>query len=77
MPEAEHLQDSLAVLKEIACKAFELEEDQVQVWDYHNYRPYGNKPIDMDTDMNLQTVQDQHIVDGQEILLIEKVQFGQ
>ena len=63
----------MAVLKELACKVFDLEEDQVQVWDYHNCQIYGKEALDADEACLQETLQGKHILEGQEILVIEKV----
>ena len=61
-------------MKTAACKAFELEESEVQCWDYHQCSIQGNQALDADgTSPIAATLKTCNILDGQDILLIEKV----
>ena len=67
------LQDSIALLKAAACKIFDLEEEEVQLWDYYSGQVYGSNALDEDQDALKTKVKDKNLLEGQEILIIEKV----
>ena len=60
-------------MKAEACKAFSLDESEVQCWDYHQCSIIGDKALDADSTSLGATVQGCNILDNQDILLIEKV----
>lgn len=74
MPGACEMQATIAEMKSAACEAFELDESQVQCWDYHQCAIQGNKALDAEGESPSEaTLRSCNILDGQDILVIEKV----
>lgn len=57
-------------MKSIACKAFQLDESEVQTWDYFNRKKHFTEPLDEDLD---RTVSKANLLDKQDVLIQEKV----
>ena len=61
-------------MKAAACKAFDLEPDEVQCWDYLQCSIQGDAALDAEEESDTAaTVNSCKILDKQDILLIEKV----
>jgi hypothetical protein len=63
-------QDSVIDLKEKACKACNVEEVDVQMWDYYNKSFVEDEPMDKKPDFTMDAYK---IIEGQHIMLLEKV----